>query len=339
MDQKRYKEKRKERQCSLCYTKAGVVLVILFLVSGLGFSQELFPTMEPASTMPKKVIGFRQVNEVYRDINLRFKYYGGFRLMYGLTKKMTVMSMLGLSNHHFKRIPGGLNNYIRNHHSAGFRIPPFLIEGLHTYVKYRVWTQDGEQKHFRIAVYGEFNKSFVAHTEGEPNLMTDNSGYGGGLLITQLYKRFAVSFTPGFIKSFAYLQEDPNMEIKFRSGDVLMYNLAFGYRLYPKVYNGYKDINVNLYAEFINRNYTAAEIYYNGDVYDYDFLRTAVGYSYNYTYNSLKANKYSELRSTVQFIFNSNSRLDLGIALPVYSRSYLYDYPLVYLNIQKYLFR
>lgn len=295
--------------------------------------------MEPASTMPKKVAGFRQINEMYRDINLRFKYYGGFRLMYGLTKKMTVMSMLGLSNHHFKKIPGGFVNYITNHHSAGFRTTPFLIEGWHTYIKYRLWSLDGEQKHFRVAAYGEVNKAFVAHTEGESNLMTDNTGYGSGLIFTQLYKRLAVSFTWGFIKSVPYVQKDPNIEIKFKSGDVLLYNLALGYRLYPRVYNGYKDLNVNVYAEFINRSYEAAEIHYNGLPYDYDFLRTAVGYSYNYTYNSFKANKYSELRSTVQLIFNSNSRIDVGIALPLYSRSYLYDYPLLYLNIQKYLFR
>ncbi len=245
------------------------------------------------------------------------------------------MSMVGASNHHFRRIPTNFVNYILNHHRRGFPVSPFLIEGVHVYAKYRFVNFDGEQKHFRIAAYAEANKGFVAHTEGESNLMTDNTGFGGGVIMTRLYKRFAASVTWGFIKSKPYLQKDNLIEIEFKSGDVLLYNVSFGYRLYPKTYNSYKDVNVNLYAEFINRDYGAASIQYNGLPYDYEFLKGTA----TYTYNSFKANRYSELRSSVQFIFDSDSRLDIGMALPIYSRSYLYDYPLVFINVQKYLFR
>ncbi|HVD98244.1 MAG TPA: hypothetical protein VNB90_08555 [Cytophagaceae bacterium] len=273
---------------------------------------------------------------MYKDINGRSKYYFGFRLMYGLTKNLTVMTTIGASNHHFQSIPpNGFVNYITNHHQKGYPVPKFLPEGINVYAKYRLINFDGEQRHLRIAAYAEATKGFLAHTEGESNLMTDNTGYGGGLIFTRLYKRFAASVTWGFIKSAPYKQSDHFTSIIFKSGDVQMYNVSFGYRLYPKKYDSYKDVNVNLYAEFINRTYGAAKITYDGLPYNYDYLKGTV----QYTYNSFLANKYSELRSSVQFIFNSNSRLDIGVAVPVYHRSYLYDYPLVYINVQKYLFR
>lgn len=272
---------------------------------------------------------------MYRDINDRPRYYTGFRIMYGLTKNLSVMSMVGASNHHFKTVPRNLVYYVVNHHTRGYPVTPYLLEGVHIYAKYRILNFDREQRHLRVALYGEANKAFVAHTEGESNLMTDNTGYGGGLIITRLYKRFAASFTWGFIKSLPYEQKDQYADIVFKSGDVMMYNTSFGYRLYPKKYDSYKDININLYAEFIARDYEAAKITYDGLPFNYDFLKGNV----NYTYNGFIANRYCELRSSVQFIFDSNSRLDIGMAVPIYSRSYLYDYPLVFINVQKYLFK
>ncbi len=285
--------------------------------------------------MPKGVYGFRQINEMYKDINGRGRYYTGFRIMYGISKRLTVMGMIGASNHHLKRIPSDFTNYILNHHKVNYPSFPFLTEGIHGYAKYRIITIDSEQKHFRIAVYSELTKSFVAHTEGESNLMTDNSGYGGGLIFTKLYKRFAASFTGGFIKSLPYEQQNEYNKITFKSGDVFMYNVSFGYRIYPRSYNSYKDVNINLYTEFINRQYSAAKIYYDGVPYDYSFLQKSGAL---YTYNGFVANHYTELRTSVQFIFNSTSRLDIGIALPVIGRSYLHDYPMIFITVQKYIF-
>jgi hypothetical protein len=335
MDKRGYPEKWKRRKYLLRDFVAGLIVFCLFVCPENSFSQELFPTVEPASTMPKKLFGFRQINEMYKDINGRGRYYSGLRLMYGATKKLTLMTMIGASNHHFKRIPTNLSNYIINHHRMTYPSYPFLAEGIHVYAKYRFVNFDSEQKHFRIAAYSEATKSFVAHTEGESSLMTDNSGYGGGLIFTRLYKRFAASVTWGFIKSLPYRQKDKYQTIKFKSGDVVMYNVAFGYRLYPKVYDSYKDVNINLYAEFINKSYSAAKIYYDNVPYDYEFLKNGA----LYTYNGFIANRYCELRSSVQFIFDSNSRLDIGAAVPIYHRSYLHDYPLIFVNIQKYLFR
>ena len=337
MDKRRLQKEWEEGQRLLRYSFAWSVFLIFFLNSVISFSQELFPNTEPASTIPKKVVGFRQINESYKDFNNRPRYYAGFRFMYGLTKKLTVMTTIGASNHHFRKIPGNFTGYITNHHKITYPTNPFLTEGVNVYAKYRLVNFDGEQKHLRIAGYATATKSFIAHTEGESSLMTDNTGYGAGLIFTRLYKRFATSVTWGFIKSQAYKQQDQYHEIEFKAGDVKIYDISFGYRLYPKKYDSYDDINVNIYAEFINRDYEAAKISYDGVPYNYDFLNTNTNGTM-YTYKGLIANRYSELRSSLQFIFSSTNRLDIGVAVPVYSRSYLHDYPLVFINFQRYFF-
>jgi hypothetical protein len=340
MDKRRYQKKREGGKCLLRYFITWLIVVSFFLITGKLYSQELFPNTEPASTMPKKLVGFRQINEMYRDINNRERYFAGFRVMYGLTKKLTVMSMIGYSNHHFKNFPTNFVGFINNHHQKQYPLYPFLIEGIHVYAKYRLVNFDGEQKHFRIAAYGEATKSFIAHTEAESSTMTDNTGYGGGLIFTKLHKRFATSVTWGFINSIPYQQNDGYREIKFKSGNVVMYNVSFGYRIYPKVYDSYKNINVNIYSEFINKDYKAAQIYYDGKPYDYSYLNVNIpGTTTLYTYRGLAANRYSEMRTSLQFIFDSSTRLDIGAAVPVYSRSYLHDYPLIFINIQKYFFK
>jgi hypothetical protein len=255
--------------------------------------------------------------------------------MYGLTKKLTVMTTIGASNHHFKTIPANFTNYVTNHHTISYPLYPFLIEGINVYAKYRLVNFDGVQKHFRIAVYGEAAKSFVAHTEAESNIMTENSGYGGGLIFTRLYKRFAASVTWGFVKSLLYKQHNQYDTLTFQAGYVKVYDVSFGYRLYPKKYDSYKDINLNLYAEFLNRDYSGAKVTHDGTPYNFNYLTNSGIPGTFYTYSGFIANRYSELRTSLQFIMNSTNRLDIGVAVPVYRRSFLHDYPLLYINFQK----
>jgi hypothetical protein len=339
MDKRRCEEKRQKRQRILRYVAKNLGIILFsFFCTGKVFSQELFPNTEPATTLSKKLLAYRQINEVYRDINDRARYYAGFRLMYGLLKNLTLMSTLGYSNHHLKTLPPNFTGYILNHHKKKYPTYPYLIEGINLYVKYNIVNFDEQQKHLRISAYGEVSKSFIAHTEAEPNLMTENSGYGGGLIFTRLYKRFAASVTWGFINSFAYKQQNIYNTVKFKSGNAVLYNVSFGYRLYPKVYDSYSNVNINLYAEFINIDYQAAKIYYDGLPYNYNFLNEKLSGTI-YTYNGLIANKYSELRSSIQFIFNSTNRLDIGAAVPIYHRSYLHDYPLIFVNFQTNFFK
>lgn len=300
--------------------------------SFLGLGQELFPATEPASTMPKGVAGARFLYESYKELpSNRTRYWGGLRLMYGVTGRLTVMMTGTGSNHHLKKFPADLRNYFINHHQITFKPNPFLIEGVHVYAKYRWFSKDEQHKHLRLAFYAEAGKAFVPHDEAEP-LLGDNTGFGGGVIGTKLHNRFALSLTCGYTHPLAYV--DKAQQINFKSGNSWHYNLSLGYRLAPVRYSSYKNLNVNLYVEFINKSYDAAKMTVKGQNFDFDIFQ-------NYDpliYKGLIENRYSEIRPSVQFIFNSNNRIDIGIAQPFYGKSYLHFYPMFFFNVQKYFY-
>jgi hypothetical protein len=310
------------------------IRVLLFLLLPFAaVSQELFPCTEPASTMPKGIAGLRYLNENFKEEpSRRTKYWHAIRLMYGITGKFQVMLTGSVSNHHTKKIPADLSNYFMNHHQVNYIPNPALFEGLNLYFRYRWLSIDKNRRHTRVAFFGEAGKSFMAHTEAEAALNGDVSGAGGGVIATQLINKFAVSFTASFVYPLVF--KDPKQEITFRSGNTYSYNVSLGYRIWPAAYSSYKNLNINLYCEFLNRKYDAAVMTQKGDPYDFEVYKW---FDKN-IYYSLQENFYSEIRPSLQFIINSNNRIDLGFASPVYSKSYIHFYPMIFLSLQKYFY-
>ena len=306
------------------------LLLISFFIPQLLLAQELFPSTEQATTLPKKTISPRLSYQHYQEPLGRSKNWVGLRLMYGLTKTLTVIGTVSISNHHVKTYPGNLFEYFKNHHKKIYPAFPYLAEGVHLYAKQRIFKKDGPKKHFRISLYGEASKVFAVHDNAEPNLMGDNSGIGAGIILTKLSDRFAISFTGGFIHAFKY----KDSIVSFESGDAMNFTLSAGYRIYPKKYIGYDDLNINVYIELFEKNYGAAKIK-NRNV---DFVNERFLPDDPYTYNSLIANNYLEMRPAIQFILSSDLRFDLGMAVPLYKKSYLYYTPMLFINIQKYIF-
>lgn len=311
------------------------ILIIFFLVFSFfkGICQELFPYAESASNIPKNVLGMRFLFEGYKEIpSQRQRNWGALRAMYGITGKTTLMVTAAGSNHHLAKFPANLQNYFANHHQRVYKPNPYLLEGINIYLKQRVISIDGFQKHLRVALFGQACKSFVPHDESEPFLMGDNSGYGGGAIITGLYKRFAISFTYAYAHPLLY--KDKAQQITFQAGDANNYDISLGYRLFPSKYSTYNDLNINLYVEFENRSYGAAEMTVRDALYDFSYLKN---FDQN-VYYSLMDGKYSEIRPSIQLILNSNNRIDIGCAYPFYGRSYTHFYPLFFFNIQKYFY-
>jgi hypothetical protein len=311
------------------------VLLFVFLLPGafISFGQELFPHAEPASNVPKGVVGVRMIYERYNEQSSnRNKESYRARVMYGLTSKWTVMSTLGMSNHHYKEFPTDLLQYFFNHHLTTYPAAGYTIEGINVYSKYRFFTHDTYHQHIRMAVFAEGSKSFIAHDDAEPTLMTDNTGYGGGIIATYLYGKFAVSMTAGFIKPLTYKQND--IDVVFKSGDASYLELSAGYRLLPIRYTSYSDINVNIYSEFKFKQYGAAYVEQNGA--EIDFAQYAAANPY--TYQALSAGNYIDGHFAVQFISNSNSRLDIGVTLALKNRSYTYWAPMFTLQYQTYIY-
>ncbi|WP_299251357.1 hypothetical protein [uncultured Cytophaga sp.] len=314
-------------------TKLGLLVLTIFF-SFYSKGQELYPNTESASNVPKGIVGVRLTYDRYKEQSSnRIKEAYHARIMYGITPKWTIMSTIGVSNHHYNKFPTDILQYFFNHHLRSYPAAGFGIEGVNLYSKYRFLTRDGYHTHFRMAVFAEGCKSFIAHDNAEPTLLTDNSGYGGGIIATYLYEKFAITFTGGFIKPLMFIQRD--IDIRFKSGNAVYAELSLGYRLFPIHYASYSDININIYSEFKIKQYGAAYVEQYGKEIDVSL------YAANnpYAYKELAGSYFVDGHFSVQFISNSNSRLDVGVTLALKNRSYIYWSPMFTLQYQTYLYK
>jgi len=312
-----------------------IVFIVFFNSS---FSQELFPNTEPASTMPKGVLGIRAILEDYKEFSQSRNQFS-LRLMYGITSRWSFYAQPMVSNHHGDLLPLGFLTHTHVGNSTIFNAAniyglqyPYTFSGIYFYSKYRLLNFDGDDRHFRVSVYGEYAYSKVAHDEAEPDLQGDNGGYGAGVILTGLKGRLAVSFTGGFIipNSYSESRTEPYygsyiFQTSLNYGNAIKYDLSFGYLLYPSKYESYDQSNINTYMEFIGRSYGAASVTQNGEKAE---IKSP----------ALQAGNYVEVRPGIQKIFNSNARLDLSVGLNLINRSWSHFTPLFMIGWQRYFF-
>jgi len=309
-------------------------IILLLFFSRLVKAQELFPMAEPASNIPKGTLGVRFFSETYNEVD-RLRNMFALKLMYGLTPRLTIEATPNVSNHHNQQLPPEFPT----HNTPQIGVDhPYLFNGVDFYAKYRFLSLDGQNSHFRAAIYGEYSVLDVAHDEAEPTLLDDNSGWGAGLIATYLKNHFAASFTGGFIKPDIYtgnvpdpLPGLPGVPATVTYGNGYNYSLSFGYLLSPDSYTSYKQTNWNIYMEFIGK--------------DYDPVTMTVGnvsyklpqYSINTSGNkALQGHYYLELYPGVQCILLSDLRIDFSLGFPVVNRSYVHFYPVYNFGIQRY---
>lgn len=317
--------------------KTFLCLIGLFLASN-SFGQELYILNEPASSVPKGVIGVRAFNQTYKEYST-VRSLNALRVMYGATPKLSLMATASISNHHNRKLPADLINHVHvgnqtNYYTQaikrGVRYPQ-LFNGIHLFAKYRFFTRDEQFKHLRIAAYGEWSNVNVAHDEAEPNLLDDTGGYGFGLISTWLKNRFAMSLTTGIIKPGSYFeyQRDvtggPDLPTTIHYGDAVKYNLSFGYRLHPKTYENYRQVNWNLYLELIGKSYDAATVIQN---------RTDI----EAKTGALQRGAYVEIYPGIQRIINSNTRIEFCYGFSLIGYSYVHFTPLWTFAIQHYFY-
>lgn len=318
--------------------KKSFLLISLFSVLNQN-AQELYPHDEPASTIPKNVLGLRQFNETYKESGI-YRNMFCMRLMYGLLPKLTVMSTVSLNNHHGEMLPPGLVTHTHNgnqtvYSTGNFKrgvLYPYKVNGVYLYAKYRFLTFDGQNKHLRFAAYADWSNNKTAHDEAEPNLVDDTRGFGGGLIITALKKKFAVNAVIGFIKPGYYegFAIDPNdstlVPTKVQYGNAVRYSLSFGYLVYPFKYKSYNQTNISLYVEMFGRSYGAAK------VTQYGFVNVPIQTPL------LQSGSYVEMHPGIQAIFNSNLRVDFSVGFPMINKSYVRFYPVFMLGVQRYFY-
>jgi hypothetical protein len=317
------------------------LFILLFCMLSIPvMSQELFIQTEPASNVPKGVLGVRLFDETFKEQSILRNMFA-LRIMYGVLPRLTVMATATESNHHDVNFPANLAFHTHNgtqttysngnfQHGADY---PYLFSGIDVYAKFRVLTADGTHRHLRIALYAEYSTAHVAHDETEPTLLGDTRGYGGGFIATALQNHLAISLTTGFIIPNKYdgyapdLAGGPLVPTELIYGRAVIYDLSFGYLLFPVHYQSYEKPNFNVYLEFMGKAYEGASIY------QYGIKPVPIETPY------LKAGNYVEVHPGVQAIIKSNLRLDLSVGLPLISQSYARFYPVYTLGIQRYFYR
>jgi hypothetical protein len=232
--------------------------------------------------------------------------------------KMGSMFMKGihtdqLLQRHMPEVMLGLNKKWMLHFGLNFsnmHEEKFIWEAARFYAKYRFLSLDGVHKHFRMAAFGGlvYSRNHLDHNE--INVMGDQDVAQVGLIATQLWNKLAISGTGALIEvlnedRWKYQHKD---HYAFRSFN---YSLSAGYLLFPLDYKDYKQTNVNLYAELLgsrNINFVAEKF-------------------------------YIDLAPSIQFIFNSNGKLNLGYRFELDSdiyrlsrKSFMISYEYIFLN-------
>lgn len=161
------------------------------------------------------------------------------------------------------------------------RTDKLRLEGGSVYAKYRFLSYDVVQKHFRMAVFGRlsYNNSDI-HQE-EINVYGHNTGMEAGIVATKLLRKIALSSSLSYLNAW-----DNGNNNKFVYGDknsrAINYTFSIGKLMLPKKYTDYKQTNLNLMMEFMSQVNTGSGKY------------------------------YIDMAPSVQLIFNSQSRIDIG---------------------------
>jgi hypothetical protein len=154
-------------------------------------------------------------------------------------------------------------------------------EAVYLYGKYRFLSKDDVHQHFRMAAFAEgtysWNKSFT----DELNLSGDRSGIQTGVIATQLINKLAFSATAGYVHALDKKKYEgySNVNLPYNAFN---YSLSSGVLLLPKEYKTYNQLNLNFYTELLGQQTLD------------------------------KKSFYVDLAPSIQFIFNSNSKLNLG---------------------------
>ncbi len=168
-------------------------------------------------------------------------------------------------------------------HVEGFlsnRNKGFVAEGMSIYAKYRLYTEDDVHTHFRMGVFAKYSFNNSDIHQPAIDLNGHNSGFEAGLVATKLINRIAISGSTCFLHAL------DNGKEKFLYGpgnrNALNYTLSAGKLMLPKEYTSYKQTNMNLMVELLGQS------------------------------NLKTGNTYLDMAPSVQFIFNSRLRVDVG---------------------------
>ena len=152
------------------------------------------------------------------------------------------------------------------------------------YTQYRFYSKDAVYEHLRMALFfRSINASSNAIPTNSILLDGQESVLHGGLIITQLKHKWASSMTIGALVKQEALASNGKGGVQ--------YSFSNGLLMYPKQYTSYGQTNVNLYLELIG------QILFSDKAH------------------------YLDVAPAIQFIFNSQSKLNLFYRWPLINES------------------
>lgn len=193
-------------------------------------------------------------------------------------------------NYHFlPELMWGVNKNLMIH-AEGFisnRGKALDIEGGGLYAKYRFYSKDDVHKHFRMALFGRLSSNNADIHMEEIEINGHNSGYEIGIIGTQLLHRQAISASVSFEQAInnAKGNEIPKMQ----ASRAINYSLSTGRLIFPNDYSHYGQTNFNIMVELLGQ------------------------------YQPENGKSYIDIAPAIQFIFNSQARLDIGYKKQLYS--------------------
>ena len=258
-----------------------IIFLLLLFIFQNNYGQELFVVTDPASNIPANTLSIRMMQSVFKEqIETGYNYHAMPEITYGLTKNLMIRSTLFVST----------------------RSNNLITEGASFYTKYRFFSVDDINSHFRMATFARysFNKADIHQEEIE--IMGHNTGFETGLIATQLIKKVAISSSISFEKAF---DNKPDYAFPANQGNnATNYTLSIGKLMYPKKYTSYKQTNINFMLEFLGQT-----INQNGK-------------------------SYLDAVPSVQFIINSQARIDFGYRQQLYNSMIRSAPNGVYLNLE-----
>ncbi len=228
-------------------------------------SQELFVFTEPASNMPAKSIGIRAGNWI-------MPASAGRKAGYQLLPEI----MWGVNKHLMIHLDGFFTN------QGG----SFQATGAGIYAKYRIYSVDAVNKHFRLAAFGRVSLNNSTVFQQEIDVARNNSGYNLGIIATQLLHKQAISGSVSYSRAPDHLHFQP-----FPPGEAdqaINASISTGRLILPEKYLSYKQTNLNFMVEVLGQHLLASN------------------------------RSFVDLAPAIQFIFNSQTRLDVGYKMQLY---------------------
>lgn len=184
------------------------------------------------------------------------------------------------------------------------------FESAKLYAKYRFYSNDEVHKHFRMAAFGSAIYSRNQLNYNEINMYGDQTAAQVGVIATQLWNKLAISGTVSLIEVFDKKRSDKILPQQY-AFESMNYSLSAGYLVLPVDYKDYDQTNLNVYVELLG------------------------GRNLDWKYEKY----FLDLAPSVQLIFKSTSKLNLGYRFQLTSDIYrnmkssmMISYEYIFLN-------